>query len=160
MALQVYIHPEIVSFSGISMQEIPSDDGVHTGYFSNIYFEKIWYHTRELGAGMWSNIKGENFWGEDQAFLGELLPFEKPNGDMTFDATQGRWDDGILRWNIQWGWRERNSDIEDIPVKTISERYDQTFTIDQDGTLSVLKFNHTVSRGTNNIIRLNGDIVN
>ena len=86
---------------------------------------------------MWSNIKGENFWGEDQAFLGELLPFEKPNGDMTFDITQGRWDDGVLRWNIQWGWRERNSDIEDIPVKTISERYDQTFTIDQDGTLSV-----------------------
>lgn len=34
-----------------------------------------------------------------------------------------------------------------------------TFRIDQHGTLSVLKFGHVVSRGTNNVIKLNGNIV-
>lgn len=33
-----------------------------------------------------------------------------------------------------------------------------TFRIDQEGTLSVLKLDHIVSRGTNNVIRLNGNI--
>ena len=38
-------------------------------------------------------------------------------------------------------------------------RYDQTFTIDEYGTLTVSKFQNAVVRGTNNVIRLNGDIV-
>ena len=38
-------------------------------------------------------------------------------------------------------------------------RYDQTFTFDEYGLLTVSKFNNTVLRGTNNVIRLNGDIV-
>ena len=37
--------------------------------------------------------------------------------------------------------------------------YNQTFTFDEYGTLTVSKFQNTVSRGTNNVIRLNGDIV-
>lgn len=38
-------------------------------------------------------------------------------------------------------------------------RYDQGFSFDEYGTLTVSKFQNTVSRGTNNVIRLNGDIV-
>lgn len=57
------------------------------------------------------------------------------------------------------GWRERNAEAEDEPVKSMSVRYDQTFRIGPEGTLSVLKFGHIVSRGTNNVIRLNGNIV-
>jgi hypothetical protein len=160
MSFQIYIHPETVSFSGISMEEIPSAEGNHTGYFANIYFAEIWYHTREQGAGIWSNIQRGNFWGEDHAYMGEMLPFETYNGDMTFDKTQGRWDYGMLQWYIQWGWTERNADIDDDPIGIMKERYDQIFYIDEYGTLSIFKFNHNVLRGTNNIIRLNGNIIN
>ena len=44
-------------------------------------------------------------------------------------------------------------------MKTMTVRYDQTFTFDEHGMLTVSKFQHTVSRGTNNVIRLDGDIV-
>ena len=37
--------------------------------------------------------------------------------------------------------------------------YNQMFTFDEHGTLTVSKFQNTVSRGTNNVIRLNGEIV-
>ena len=43
--------------------------------------------------------------------------------------------------------------------KTMTMSYNQTFTFDEYGTLTVSKFQNTVSRGTNNVIRLNGDIV-
>ena len=44
-------------------------------------------------------------------------------------------------------------------AKSMSISYNQTFTFAEDGTLTVLKFTNTVSRGTNNLIRLNGQEV-
>jgi hypothetical protein len=90
--------------------------------------------------------------------MGDYLPLEKPNGDMTYDLTEGAWSNGELVWHIRWGWYERNAEKGDVPVKTMFVRYDQTFRVDPEGTLSVLKFGHIVSRGTNNVIRLNGNI--
>jgi hypothetical protein len=91
--------------------------------------------------------------------MGDILPLEKPTGDMTYDLTEGAWSNGELVWHIRWGWRERNAEKGDVPIKSMSVRYDQTFRIDHEGTLSVLKFGHIVSRGTNDVIRLNGTIV-
>ena len=141
------------------MEEEPSLEGIHTGYFANGFFANVWYHTVDMGAGQWGNIGRDNSWGRDQAMMGDRLPLEKPNGDMTDDLTEGMWSNGELVWYIRWGWRERNAEAEDEPVKSMSVRYDQTFRIDQEGTLSVLKFGHIVSRGTNDAIRLNGTIV-
>ena len=91
--------------------------------------------------------------------MGDVLPLEKPNGDITWDLSEGVWSQGELVWHIPWGWRERDAEIGEEPVKVIPVRYNQTFRIDQHGTLSVLKFGHVVSRGTNNVIKLNGNIV-
>jgi hypothetical protein len=159
MNVQIYVLPETVSFSGISMEEIPSVDGIHEGYFSNTFFSKVWYHTEEMGAGDWTNIKPDNFWATDIATLGEMLPFEKPNGDMTYDASMGNWRNGTITWYIQWGWGEFNSEQGDLPLGIIPKRYDQTFSINNEGTLSISKFGHIVSRGTNNVFYLNGTIV-
>ena len=159
MNLQIYMLPETVAFNGISMEEIPSQEGVHQDYFSNIYFSDLWYHTTDRGAGKWRRINQDNFWGEDRAWMGDELPRELPNGNMTFDMTRGEWSDGLLVWNITWGWGEQSSSQGDPPAKALTVRYDQTFTFDEYGTLTVSKFQNTVSRGTNNVIRLNGDIV-
>jgi hypothetical protein len=159
MSFDIYIYPDTVSFSGLSMEEIPSMEGVHTGYFANSFFAKVWYHTIEMHAGMWFNIGRDNSWRRDHAMMGDRLPLEKPNGDMTYDLTEGVWSNGELVWYIRWGWRERNAERGDEPVKSMSVRYDQKFRIDPEGTLTVLKFGHIVSRGTNNVIRLNGNVV-
>lgn len=159
MNLEIYVLPETVAFNGIAMEEIPSQEGVHQGYFSNIAFSNGWYHTTEMRAGRWMKIKSDNFWEVDKAWMGIELPRELPNGDMTYNLSMGEWSDGRLVWNIPWGWGELSSSQGDPPVKTMTVRYDQTFTFDEYGTLTIAKFQHTVSRGTNNVIRLNGDIV-
>jgi hypothetical protein len=159
MELEIYILPETVSFTGIAMEEVPSSEGVHVGYFSNVFFMNIWYHTLDMGAGQWCNIKPNNYWSTDSAMMGDILPLEKPNGDMTYDLTEGAWSNGELVWHIHWGWRDRNAETGDEPVKSMLVRYDQTFRIDSEGTLSVSKFGHVVSRGTNGVIRLNGNLI-
>ena len=159
MNVRIYVQPETVSFDGIAMEEIPSLEGVHQGYFSNVFFSDRWYHTTEMSAGRWKRVDRDNYWGEDRAWMGDELPRELPNGNMTLDMTRGEWSDGLLVWNITWGWGEQNNSQDDPPTKAMTVRYDQTFSFDEYGTLTVLKFQHTVSRSTNDVIRLNGNIV-
>jgi hypothetical protein len=159
MELEIYILPATVSFSGIAMEEIPSTRGEHSGYFSNLYFMDNWYHTVDKGAGSWSNVKPDNFWDIDQAIMGDHLPLQKSDGSMTWNLLEGFWRDGLMIWHIPWGWRDRNAEPDDLPVKTLTTYYNQTFSITSNGTLSVSKFGNTVSRGTNNVIQLNGNIL-
>ena len=159
MELAIYVLPETVSFAGIAMEEVPSLEGTHQGYFDNVYFTNIWYHTVERGAGKWRNIAPDNYWNTDRAWMGDELPHEMPNGIMTFDLSQGAWSDGELVWDIPWGWAVKNCAPDTLPVKTMTTHYTQTFIIDESGTLSVSKLQNTVIRGTNNVIRLNGNVV-
>ena len=124
-----------------------------------MYFQDLWYHTTDMGAGTWRNIGWDNSWGTDRAWMGGELPLELPNGEMTLDMSEGAWSDGTLVWDITWGWAEMNTPKGAPPAKSMSISYNQTFTFAEDGTLTVLKFTNTVSRGTNNLIRLNGQEV-
>ena len=160
MDLRIYVLPDYVSFSGISVEEVPSMEGIHQGYFANLAFSNIWYHTVEMGAGIWANLTPDNYWGTDHAWLGDELPREMPDGTMTYDMSQGAWSDGLLVWEITWGWAASNSENGAVPVKTISSRFDQTFQIDEFGTVEVSKFGHTVVRGTNDVVLLDGIEVN
>ncbi len=159
MDLEIYALPETVTFNGIAMEEIPSLEGMPQGYFSNIAFSNFWYHTVERGAGKWYRVKDNNFVFKDKAWMGDEMPRELPDGEMTYDMTRGEWSEGSLVWHIPWGWGERESAQGDLPVKTVAVRYDQTFVFDEHGTLTVSKFENTVFRGTNNVIHLNGDVV-
>ena len=124
-----------------------------------MYFSDVWYHTTDRGAGRWKNIGANNLWETDHAWMGDELPRELPNGEMTFDMPQGLWSEGTLVWDITWGWAETGRNTGDLPVKVMTTPYNQTFTFTADGTLTVSKFQQTASRGTNGVVRLNGNIV-
>ena len=156
MKLQLYVLPSTVSFDGIAMEEIPTETGIHEGYFANVFFQDVWYHTTNMHAGVWVNVNSDNFYGYDKAVMGDELPREMPNGEMTFDMSSGTWSSGTLIWAINWGWAEKDPMQGATPAKAMPVSYNQTFTFTEEGTLTVSKFMHTVSRGTNNVIRLDG----
>ena len=69
-------------------------------------------------------------------------------------------DVGLPVRNISWGWADQGAENGiTAPVRSITTPYNQTFTFTEDGLLTVSKFQHSVSRGTNGVIRLNGNIV-
>ena len=156
MRLQLHVLPDTVSFEGIALEEVPSMEGTHQGYFSNVFFQAVWYHTIGMGAGKWKNVKPGNFWGKDDVCMGEELPRELTNGVMTYDLSEGSWSSGLLVWSIKWGWAEINRSDGDPPAKEMTAPCNQTFAFAGNGTLSISKFQHAVSRGTNNVVRLDG----
>ena len=159
MDLELYVVPESVSFTRISLQEVPSMDGFRSGFFANQFFSYMWYHTIEMGAGSWDGVGHDNYCGLDHAWKGDVMPLEMSNGEMTMELSEGRWRDGMLIWYIQWGWARKEVENGEAPVKKIAMRYDQSFMIDEYGTLTITKFDNTIARGTNNVIQLNGLVV-
>ena len=153
MQFEIYVLPETVSFSGIAMEEIPSTEGVHRGYYENVYFADDWYHTYDRGAGRWANIGRNNYWGPDMPCTGQEEPRELPDGSMTTNPNEGTWREGLLIWNINWGWAESNRSDGDVHVEAMETPYDQEFRMDEFGTHSITKFQHTVIRGTNGVVR-------
>ena len=132
-------------------------EGTHQDYFSNVFFQNVWYHTTDMGAGNWTNVKPGNLYGKDDVCMGDELPHELANGGMTYDLSEGSWSSGLLVWDITWGWADQGAENGiTAPVKLISTPYNQTFTFTEEGMLTVSKFQHAVSRGTNNVIRLDG----
>ena len=157
MRLQLHVLPDTVSFGGIAMEEVPSMEGTHQDYFSNVFFQNVWYQTTDMGAGKWKNVWPDNLNGEDDACMGEELPHELANGGMTYDLSEGSWSSGLLVWNITWGWADQGAENGiTAPVKSMSTPYNQTFTFTEEGTLMVSKFQHAVSRGTNNVVCIDG----
>ena len=154
MKFELYVLPTTVAFSGIALEEVPSNVGYHDGFFANNYFCNDWYHTVEHGAGRWDNVRSENFCGYDEANFRTEIPRVLPDGTMTFNQNEGVWTNGRIVWLINWGWAKKDSQFGDIPVKEIDTPYNQTFRIDENGTVSVTKFQCTIIRGTNNVIRM------
>ena len=112
-----------------------------------------------MGAGKWTPLRADNYCGVDRAWLGDELPRELPNGEMTYSQAEGEWSSGHIVWNITWGWAGANADEDSEPLKEMAVSYDQSFSIDEFGALSINKFGKVVSRGTNNVFRLNGEVV-
>ena len=158
MTLRLHVLPDAVSFSGIAMEEVPSAEGEHSGYFANLYFMNVWYHSTDRGAGRWGDVGADNSCGDDIAEMGETLPRELPDGSMTFNLGEGTWSSGTIEWEIPWGWSFHSRAVGDVPVKIMQATYNQVFSIDEQGMLSIMKFGNTVSRGTNNVVRINGVI--
>ncbi len=142
---QVYIKPLTVSFGGIAFEEVPSTNGTHSGYFSRNCWSNAWYHTRSHGAGKWRNLGPDNFMMTDEAAM------RKECGTP--------WEDGYIRWVIPVGWNEHNTTGRTPPVKLCRRRYFQTFGISPDGTVGVMKFGHVASRETNDVVMVNGDVI-
>ena len=156
MMFQLFILPLSVSFSEIAVEEIPSNQGIHTGYFSNPYFAGSWYHTVERGAGRWWDVGYYNVWATDTADWVNALPRCFPDGTVTFNPDEGAWSDGTIVWFINCGWAEKGRRPGDPHVREFAEPNDQMFHIDERGTFTISKFQHLVARGTNTLVHLDG----
>ena len=157
MELELVIIPTNVSFMGIAVQEVPSDYKDPQGYFANSYFDVVWSHTTNRGAGVWHNIQANNIFMYDYAEMGDSLPRMTPTGEITDNETYG-WITGAMNWMIPVGWNSPSSTATDLPVKQICV-YWQRFRMASDGTLEVEKLDNVVQRKTNTVVRLNGKIV-
>ena len=89
MRLELRVLPYDVSFVGIALQEVPSLNGTHTGYFAQSCYQHRWYHTVAWGAGEWKSVTDGNLWGYDHS---RMFRWDQP------------WDRGTLAWEIPIGW--------------------------------------------------------
>ena len=114
----------------------------------------MWAHTRDNWAGEWCNVGYDNlFMSGDEAKMGDDLWPMASDGTLTNDVSVG-WRDGAIIWSIPLGWNEHNTTGLSLPLKTSDVPEQQRFVITADGTLTVIKAGHYVSRGTNTQIRL------
>ena len=57
---ETYIGPFDVSFQNIIVEEIPTDMGFHSGYFSDPQYSTFWAHSVNNGAGKWNHVDSNN----------------------------------------------------------------------------------------------------
>ena len=147
MQLDLYVAPSDVSFSGIAMMEVPTTTVGPSGYFTNEIFSSIWYHTTERGAGVWHDVRPDNYFFLDTASFAEYCP--QPFFDGTID------------WEIilAWGEREEAQSIDDS-VGIVGARYHQIFTIDGQGSLRVDKFGQWIKQFSDGSVTNSSGIVN
>ena len=156
MNLDLYVLPMTVSFQGIDMVEEPCNVVIPpTGYYASTNFNGELSHTLDAQAGWWNHVKQGNRWTLDNAFANVRYP---------------PWSDGVLHWKIPVAWYQRFADEQySWPRNSLealrrrmaaSESYLQTFTMTEGGTITISKFGHGISRTTNDVIRLDGVIVN
>ena len=142
MKLWLYLMPTNVSFQKLEAEEIPCLTGTHSGYFANSLFADRWSHTTGHGAGKWIEITFGNSFGFDKSSMG-FWPVPWSVGEMT--------------WDIPVGWRKRGTSVE---ARALPVQYESHWTMDADGTIGKSKHGHTISRTTNDVMRLDGVIIN
>ena len=155
MYLYTYVLPMNVSFQGIDMLEEPCNEVIPPkGFYASTNFNGVLSHTLEAGAGWWHHVKPGNYWAQDNAHAIERQP---------------PWSEGQMSWKIPVAWYQRLEGTDSSWGRNLyvnirrrmsaSEMYRQNFTITEDGTISIWKFQHEISRATNDVIRLDGEIV-
>ncbi|MEI7534033.1 MAG: hypothetical protein WCK57_06640, partial [Verrucomicrobiae bacterium] len=145
MHLHPYMAPTSVSFYRVQCEEVGEDATNVTGYFTNNPpFTTDWLSHRGSTAPVysdgkhhgkgddWFQIQENNLWQEgwDNANAGPLTYSPLQNGGFT--------------WDIPGKWK-----IDSGPTNNIANGWDQKFTIDSSGTMTITKFGHTVTRHTN-----------
>jgi hypothetical protein len=132
MNMDLYVIPDSVSFQWLAFMEVPSMHSEIGGYFTNMLFSSVWYHTKELGAGEWFDVKPNNFIITDQASMGDELI--KP------------WYSGYLYWNIPICGKRKS---DNLIVVDGSIQYQQKFEMSNEGCLRVSKLGFWVERRPN-----------
>jgi len=152
LATTNYVGPMTVSFHGIMLAEIPCYDLIPpTGYFDTTYTErKTHSYIFSDGWSMALRVGTNNYWTVDRA--GHYAAY--PN-----------WAEGRMEWMIPIGWfrlryegdswkhiqiAEKVSSETNSRIMLIGGRMDanmQVFEISGDGTASISKHGHLMSRG-------------
>ena len=166
MELDLRVLPLDVSFAKLAIEEVPCDRGEKSGYFTNSLFADMWCHSVANGAGTWCAVKRDNSFSKDWAEMKSSVPrLYRPNDDPEEDPT---WDTGRVSWEVPFGWtwrREENEDDQDPtlydgvqPIGQFAMDVRHVADITPNGTVKVTKLNNWVSRGTNEVIMLNGAV--
>ena len=121
------------------MAEILTEDGIHTGYFSNPALSNWWYHASNSSTN-WNVVNDDNSFAIDTAYLGLCDP---------------PWSIGTMTWVIPNAWLPPQA-FTPIQPQRIFQTIEQTFQLTMDGTATVSKHGQTVSRTTNDVITING----
>jgi hypothetical protein len=148
MELPLYVEPTNVSFEGLPIQEIIDDSqsGYHDGYFDDRTKGGSWSHDYASGAGDWHVVSTNGYWFTDRAGVRGNPSYVQP------------WINGRKEWAIPVGW---STPLGMEAVGSISPNpTTQTFIIDTNGTVRVLKYGHEIKRSTDGKVWLDGLRVN
>ena len=158
---EFYVLPMDVAFPQIAVQEVPSTQGTHTGYFANSSFSPIWYHSVANGAGEWCMINptthkmGEH---DTTRITMELLRVDG-SGNLTDNPAYG-WTDGEITWAVPFGWGVASLNENELHLTVLHKQFDPSaghrFLIVPDGTVSVRKFGNEATRDIQGNLYLNG----
>ena len=158
MVITNYVGPMNVSFHGIMVSEIPcTHTNMPSGYFATTNYTGQWTHRCIFvdGYGMATRIGMDNYWTVDRA---------------GHPGSYNNWSAGRLAWDVPIGWvrmrfdgderhgvREAEREINSTEPEENTSRplliggseaaYQQIFSIAEDGTATVKKHGHTMSRG-------------
>jgi len=157
LAITNYVGPMNVSFHGIMVSEIPcTHTNMPSGFFATPNYTGQWTHYKifDVGWAMSTRIAPNNYWTVDRA---------------GHPGTYNDWSAGRLVWDIPIGWVRMRFDGDDRHGVREAEReinstapgntsrplliggsedaYQQIFSISEDGTASIEKHGHTMSRG-------------
>ena len=133
----VVVAPIDVSFYNVQMLEVGENASNVTGYFLD---HPQLSHIGN-GADVWFDLDEENQWPSSWDYA-NLTNWPSP------------WDkDGGFTWNIPAKWKVVNS-TGTSPEHTITG-WNQVFSIQIGGTITIQKFGHSVTRTTANVITTN-----
>ena len=155
MDLWLSIGPMHLSFQGIDVAEIPCETAIPpTGYYATTNFNGVLTHNLDAGAGYWHHVSAGNYWCVDNA---------------QSNIRRQQWSNGQLQWNIPIQWYQRLESTESWSRGFVHAdgrliggsigAYKQVFDITADGTVTVTKHQHWIDRNTNDVIRLDGEMV-
>ena len=154
LAITNYVGPMNVSFHGIMVSEIPcTHTNMPSGFFATPNYTGQWTHKNifDVGWAMATRIESNNYWTVDRA---------------GHPGTYNNWSAGRLVWDIPIGWVRMRFDgdvrhgvdvAEHAGYTNVNTRalliggsqdvYQQVFSISEDGTASIEKHGHSMSRG-------------
>ena len=154
LAITNYVGPMNVSFHGIMVSEIPcTHTNMPSGFFATPNYTGQWTHNNifDVGWAMATRIAPNNYWTVDQA---------------GHPGTYNNWSAGRLVWDVPIGWVRMRFDGDDrhgvrteehegvtnentraLLIGGSQDAYQQIFSISEDGTATIEKHGHTMSRG-------------
>ena len=156
---EFYVKPFDVSFSEISMEEVPCATGTHSGYFADPSFGVIWCHSVANGAGEWCSIgRLTNKMGEyDISRITMELQRIDGSGNFTDDPAYS-WANGEITCDIPFGWgaKPQGTMAAAVLYKQFDPGAGHRITIVPSGTVSVRKFGNEATRDVQGNTYLNG----
>lgn len=158
MLLRLFVRPMSVSFSRIMIEEVPQLTYLASGYFENPYFNGAFAHTTIAGAGNWLNVEPDNSFGTDTAAYNDTIPWLTPQGRVTTNFTYA-WTSGYVYLDNPFGWGDLYRKKGDAPCKTFAIDTKDEIMLEPNGMVGVRKLVNQVTRTTNNVIRLNGVLI-